>query len=52
MILRRNLGSAGPGTHVAQVAYSNFPAPGIYFVRLRQSGQSAIAKVSVTPPHR
>jgi len=52
MIMRQGLAAAGLGPHVAQVPYSSFPAPGIYFVRLRQSGQSAIAKVTVTPLHR
>ena len=47
-VLRRNLGAPGPGRRIAQFRRDEFRSPGVYFVRLLQSGRSAVAKVSVT----
>ncbi len=47
-ILRRKLGDPGPGRHLARLGPEAFRSPGVYFVRLRQSGRTAIAKLSVT----
>ena len=47
-MLRRSLGSPGPGGHETRVGPASFPAPGVYFARLRQAGRSAIAKISIT----
>jgi hypothetical protein len=51
-VLRRRLGSPGPGPHEVHIGPESFPAPGVYFARLRQAGRSAIAKISVTASGR
>ena len=52
LTLRCSLGAPGPGPHVARLGREALPSPGVYFVRLRQSGRTAITRVSVTAPGR
>jgi hypothetical protein len=47
MVLRRDLGSMGPGAYVRTIDFGpRFPA-GIYVLRLGQSGRSATRRVSI-----
>jgi hypothetical protein len=48
LILGRDLGSPGPGFHVANLPSQTVPAPGIYWLRLSQSGRSVSSKVTFT----
>ncbi|HEY6866541.1 MAG TPA: T9SS type A sorting domain-containing protein, partial [Candidatus Eisenbacteria bacterium] len=52
LILRQGLEATGPGRRTAHLARESFSGPGVYFVRLRQSGRTATAKVSLTAPGR
>jgi len=52
LVLRRSLAATGPGRRVARLDGDAFRSPGVYFIRLRQSERTAVAKVSVTAPGR
>jgi len=45
-VLRREVGSLGPGRHLVDLSAS-LRAPGLYFLRLAQGGQLLRARVAV-----
>lgn len=45
-VASRSLGSLGPGTHQARFEAAEVP-PGVYFIRLRQAGRIATARVTL-----
>jgi hypothetical protein len=46
-IVRRDLGSPGPGRHEASMGTGAITAPGVYWLRLSQGGRSVSSKVSI-----
>jgi hypothetical protein len=46
-VLMQRLAGLGPGSHVVSLARGGSPAPGIYWLRLTQSGRSLIRKACV-----
>jgi hypothetical protein len=51
-VLRRSLGSPGPGAHQVLLGPEHFGAAGVYILRIRQGGKTSIAKVSITAADR
>jgi len=47
-VLTREVGSLGPGTHQLDLGSARDLAPGMYFVRLSQSGRALTARAVVT----
>ncbi len=47
VVARRDLSLLGPGTHEARVTWEQRPAPGVYWVRLRQGAQSVSTKIAI-----
>lgn len=47
VMAKRDLGLLGAGIHEARVAWDRNPSPGVYWVRLTQSGRSVVKKIGV-----
>ena len=46
-VLRRELGPLGPGRHEMSLGREPTPAPGLYWLRLTQAGQSVASRVAI-----
>jgi PKD domain-containing protein len=47
VMAQRDLVSLGPGTHDVRLAWDRRPAPGVYWVRLTQNGESVSTRVAI-----